>query len=235
MSFFQDTLAIFKKRDLIFLESYKETENGYTFLFEKEKDVTWKAGQHGLFKITHKKIKNSIRPFSIASAPVENVIKITIGIGHHPSDFKKALLKMKQGMKVSMSGPVGSFYLQYNRPSLLIAGGIGITSFRSMVKQIETEGNGVVEPIHLLYMDSKKPYMFKSEFDEIANNTSIRITYLDRRDDLHQEIDKFIELYRNNSKYFIAGSKSMVDSMITYLQNNNISKRNIKKDVFFGY
>ena len=58
MSFFKDAIAIFKKRELAFIESYKESENVYTFLFEKEKDVTWKAGQHGLFTITHKKIKN---------------------------------------------------------------------------------------------------------------------------------------------------------------------------------
>ena len=59
MSFFQDTLSIFKKRELLFLESHKESEDVYTFLFEKEKDLTWKAGQHGLFSITHKKIKNA--------------------------------------------------------------------------------------------------------------------------------------------------------------------------------
>lgn len=37
MSFFQDTLSIFKKMDLLFLESYKESEGVYTFLFEKER------------------------------------------------------------------------------------------------------------------------------------------------------------------------------------------------------
>ena len=142
MSFFKDILPIFKKSELLFLESYKESEDVYTFLFEKEKDLTWKAGQHGLFSITHKKIKNPTRPFSVASAPTEDVVKITIGISDDPSDFKKAMLELKQGMKVSMSGPVGAFYLKDNSPSLLIAGGIGITPFRSIVKQIEAEGNG---------------------------------------------------------------------------------------------
>ena len=84
-------------------------------------------------------------------------------------------------------------------------------------------------------MDSNKSYIFKDELDGIANNTSINVTYLDSRNDLHQEIDKFNTLYKNNGKYFIAGPKSMVDSISSYLQNNNISKRNIKKDAFFGY
>ena len=147
MSFFQDTLSIFKKRDLLFLESYKESEGVYTFLFKKEKDLTWKAGQHGLFSITHKKIKNSTKPFTVASAPTENVVRLTMRIGENPSDFKKAMLELKQGMKVKMSGPVGSFYLKDNKPSLLIAGGIGITPFRSILKQVEAEWNGIEKQI----------------------------------------------------------------------------------------
>jgi len=233
MSFFQDAISIFKKRELAFIESYKETEGVYTFLFEKDKDLTWKAGQHGLFSITHKKIKNGIRPISMASASTENVVQLTLGIGDAPSDFKKAMLELKQGMKISMSGPVGSFYLKDNSPSLLIAGGIGITPFRSMLKQIEAEGNGVGKQIHLLYLDSKKSFVFKDDLDEIANKTSIGVTYA--RNDIHEEIDKFSNSYQNNGKYFIAGPKSMVESISSSLQNNGISKKSIKKDVFIGY
>jgi predicted ferric reductase len=235
MGFFQDAISVFKKRELLFLESYKESEGVYTFLFEKEKDLTWKAGQHGLLTITHKKIKTPTKPFTLASAPSENVVKITTRISNEPSEFKKAMLELTKGMKVSMSWPIGSFNLKDNTPSILIAGGIGITPFRSIVKQIESEGNGIDKPIHLLYMDSKKSFIYKDELDKIANNTSISVTYLDSRDDLHQEIDKLTTLYKNNGNYFVAGPKSMVHSISSHLQNNNISKRNIKKDAFFGY
>ncbi len=122
MSFFQDTLSIFKKRELLFIESYKESDGVYSFLFKKENDLTWKAGQYGLFSITHKKIKNPTKPFTLSSAPAENVVRLTMRIGDNPSDFKKAMLELKQGMKVKMSGPVGSFYLKDNHPSLLITG-----------------------------------------------------------------------------------------------------------------
>ncbi|MGN8647348.1 FAD-dependent oxidoreductase [Gracilibacillus sp. HCP3S3_G5_1] len=235
MSFFQDTVSIFKKRDLTFLENYKESEDVYTFLFEKEKDLTWKAGQHGLFSITHKKIKNSTRPFTLASAPTENIVRITSRISDNPSEFKKAMLELEEGMKVRISGPVGGFYLKDNHPSLLIAGGIGITPFRSILKQIEAEGNGNEQQINLLYMDSEKSYIFKDELDEISNNSLVSVTYLDSRKDLNKEIDKFTTSFKDNGTYYIAGPKSMVDAMSTHLQNNNISKRKIKKDSFFGY
>ncbi len=235
MNFFQDVFSIFKKREMLFLESYKESEDIYTFLFEKEKDLTWKAGQHGLFNIIHKKIKNPIRPFTVASAPTENVIRLTMRINDNPSDFKKAMLELKTGMKIKMSGPVGGFYLKDNSPSLLIAGGIGITPFRSILKQIEAEGNAGNKQINLLYLDSKKSYIFKDELDRIANNTLTNITYLDSRDDLLQEIDKFNSIYKNDGKYFIAGPKSMVESIFSYLQKKDVSKLNIKKSSFFGY
>ena len=112
MSFIKDALAIFKKRELLFLESSKESEDVYSFLFEKDKELSWKAGQHGLFSITHKKIKNPTRPFTVASASTENIVKLTMKMNDNPSEFKQAMLELKQGMKISMAGPVGSFYLK---------------------------------------------------------------------------------------------------------------------------
>lgn len=236
MGFLQDNLIpIFNKRELIFKESYQESDNVYTFAFEKEQGVNWKAGQYGLFSITHKKIKNATKPFSLASAPSENTIKISTIIREEPSEFKKALLELQQGMKVKMSGPLGPFYLKDNGPTLLIAGGIGITPFRSILKQAEAEGTEVGNRIHLLYVDSQKSHLFKDEFDGIAGNTSMSVTYLDSRDELHSEIDKFIALNKDNGNYYVAGPKAMVGSVTAYLQNKNVSKRNVVKDSFFGY
>lgn len=234
MSFIQDILSIFKKRNLPFLERYQEADDVYTFVFEKGQDLSWKAGQHGLFTITHKKIKNGIRPFSVASAPSENVLKITTRISGKPSDFKKAMLELKPGMTVKMSGPVGGFYLKENSPTLLIAGGIGITPFRSIVKQIEADGSGAGRQMHLLYMDSDQSYLYKEELDELAATISMGISYVDSRDKLHEEIEQFASKYKEG-QYFIAGPKAMVNSVSAYLQTNGVPKRRIKKDAFFGY
>nr|WP_144921870.1 FAD-dependent oxidoreductase [Paenibacillus bovis] len=235
MGFFQDALAVFKKREITFMESYKETENVYSFLFEKENDFTWKAGQYCLFDITHKKIKNPTRPFSVASAPSEGVIRITTKIGDNPSEFKKALLDLEKGMKIRVSGSVGPFYLEGNSPALLVAGGMGITPFRAMLKQLEADGGRSGRKINLLYMDSQKPYLFKNELDEIANKSLITIKYLESRDDLQKDIDTFINDNKEDGNYYIAGPKSMVTSIYSYIGNKNIHKRNIKKDVSDGY
>lgn len=236
MGFVKDHLVpFFKKRELRFIESYKESADVYTFVFEKEKDLIWKAGQYGLFRIIHKSIKNDTRPFSVSSAPNENVVKITTRVGNQQSQFKKSLLELTQGMNIIMRGPVGAFYLKDDSPTILIAGGIGITPFRSILKQIEAGRNEVENPIYLLYMDGDKEYIFKDELDEIAKRTSTSVSYLDSRDELYQEIQKFSNLYKHNGKYYIAGPKSMVESVSNYLKSIQVPKQNIKKDAFFGY
>ncbi|MCU6707337.1 FAD-dependent oxidoreductase [Paenibacillus sp. J5C_2022] len=236
MSFFRDFLKMFKKREIVLVESGKESEEVYTFRFKKDSDVNWIAGQHGLFSITHKKIKNALKPFTVSSAPTENYIQLTMRIGHNPSEFKRAMLELKPGMKVNMTGPVGTFHPgDTGRPLVMIAGGIGITPFRSILKQIEAEARSGGNPIHLLYLDSKQSYLFQEELEELAGHLPLHVTYLDTRDDLHREIDTLTAKYKNDGQYLIAGPKSMVSDIAAFVQNKQISKRNIKKDSFFGY
>lgn len=235
MSFFKDMFAVFKKRELAFLESCQESEHVHSFVFEKPKDLSWNAGQYGLFTPTHKKIKNGTKPFSISSAPAENVVRLTMRVGDQPSPYKTAMTELKKGMTIKMSGPIGAFNLADNRPSLLIAGGIGITPFRSMLKQLETDGKKASNPIRLLYMDSNHSYLFREEMDRIAKKTSVGIAYLADRNDLRLETEKFIASHKDNANYYIAGPKSIVDSVADELQKSDVSKGNIKKDAFWGY
>ncbi|MFG6146904.1 FAD-dependent oxidoreductase [Halobacillus sp. B23F22_1] len=233
MSFLKDKLSIFTKTELPFLRRYQESDDVYNFLFEKEKDLTWKAGQHGLFTITHKKMKDSIRPFSVASSPSEGVIRITTRISEQPSEFKKALLELEEGLKITMSGPVGSFYLKEKTPTLFLAAGIGITPFRAIVKQLEAEGDTHEKTIELLYLDSK-PHIYKHELDELSADTSINVHFLDSIEDMYHKTDQFLASHKNNAHYFVAGPKSMVESMTNHLRKNHITKKNIKKDAFRG-
>lgn len=155
-------------------------------------------------------------------------------IRDQPSEFKQALLDLKPGMSILMRGPVGPFYLKDEKPALLIAGGIGITPFRAMLKQFEVEGSRQ-QRIQLLYMDSNKRYLFQDELDQVAERTSLNVTYLDSRDQLNQEIDKYVGEIAQTGNVYIAGPKSMVDTLTGELQARNISKKQLIKDSFYGY
>ncbi|MBV0908899.1 FAD-dependent oxidoreductase [Planococcus sp. CP5-4] len=231
MGVIQDIAPILKKKELTLVESYEERDEVYTFIFKKEEGLTWKAGQHGIFSITHKKIKKSTRPFSVASAPFENTIKVSTRISEAPSEFKKALLELEPGMKLNMRGPVGPLYIDHETPALLIAGGIGITPFRAILKEAEQQGR---HQLQLLYIDSKESFLYKNELDEIAKDTSITVNYLNSREELYAGMDIFIKEHNDAGMYYLGGSKSMVDSVETYLKNHRVSKGNIKKDIFIG-
>lgn len=236
MGFLKDNLIpFFKKRTLPFVESYAETEGFRTFVFEKPADLAWKAGQYGLFTITHKPVKNGTRPFSVSSAPVENAVRITTRIGEEPSEFKQALLDLTPGMSIMMRGPVGPFYLGEEKPTLFIAGGVGITPFRSMLKELDSTPNQFGQSIHLLYLNGNGQYLFQQELDNMVHRTLASVTYLESRDELGQEIRRFVSQYHNGGQYYIAGPQSMVDAVSGDLLNLKIAKPNIKKDAFFGY
>lgn len=236
MGFFKDMLAVFKKRELPLIESIQESSDVYSFLFERQPDLVWKPGQYGLFSIAHKAVKNGTKPFSIASVPAENVVRITTRIGENPSDYKKALLELQPGMNIKMSGPVGAFQLDgAASPALFIAGGIGITPYRAILKDLAGAGSGKGAHIRLLYMDSRHNYVYQAELDALAARTSAQVAYLDSREALDREIDAFAAQHQGGGTYFAAGPKPLVDSIVNGIKNKNIAKGKIKKDAFFGY
>lgn len=225
MRFFGDIFPIFKKTDLVLQETYQETAGIHTFIFTKE-DSHWRAGQYGIFSIIHKKIPSPTRPFSIASAPSEGIVQITVGVSDQPSESKQSLLELEPGMKIRMRGPVGPMYLKDDKPTLLIAGGIGVTAFRAMVKE---GGKG---ELTLLHVDSSSKFVYREELTELAKD-SFKAEFLTSRDDLYRGIEKFVLEHGNNGRYYIAGSSEMVKSVEAYLRKNKVKKKTSKKMCFW--
>lgn len=233
MGFLKDSLPIFKKNKLVFKERRQESGDVYTFIFEKPPDLKWQAGQHGLFTITHKKVKPPTKPFTIASCPADGVIELTTKVGDIPSDFKQALLELEPGMEVGMSGPVGSFYINGESSAVLIAGGIGITPFRAMLKEIVETGSNLKLKVTLLYVDGENIFIYKDELTDFAKKTGSEVQFIEASEALYKALE--VLSGTKEAKYFIAGPYSMVESVSKHLTNTGITKKNIKKDTFIGY
>lgn len=82
----------------------------------------------------YKDRKGNARDFSIASSPGDPSLMIATRMTG--SAFKRGLADLSLGSKVRVDGPYGDFFLGADptRPAVFLAGGIGITPFRSMIK-----------------------------------------------------------------------------------------------------
>ncbi|MFV0557334.1 MAG: FAD-dependent oxidoreductase [Enterococcus sp.] len=231
----QDLVPIFTKHELSFVEQSHEVEDLYSFIFQSEKKLHWQAGQHGVFTITHEKIPKPTRSFSIAAAPSEGYFQITTNITKIPSPFKQALTTLAPGEKISMRGPVGKFYLHNAQPTLLIAGGIGITPYKSIVTELSLTGESKPSHLELVYLDSKDEFLFQSLFNQLVDQQLLEVSYVKVRTEAFAKVERFIAQYGNQANYFLVGPPKMVNGFSQFLKEKQVNKKQIIKDRFFGY
>ncbi|MGN0709882.1 MAG: ferredoxin--NADP reductase, partial [Anaerovoracaceae bacterium] len=146
-------------KDAVLTKIVRETTDSYSFIMDIPDGYEWKAGQHVLWKIKDYKVdeddKDS-RIFTIASAPEDGFLMFTTRIGEKHTSFKDILLnKIKPGDIIQVANPLGTFgFASDAEKSFIIAGGIGITPIRSLMKH-ELSVHRPGHKITLLYSDSR--------------------------------------------------------------------------------
>lgn len=231
-----DILGLLKYNEIKLIEKRQETSDSYLFSFQFKPELEWKAGQHGMFAFKgEKQDGGNFRPFSVASTKDENIITILTKIGNTPSGFKSKLKSMEAGDIITLRGPFGGFYISdYTRPMVMIAGGVGISPMRALLKEIDKKD--VVTDVRLLYIDSNEEYAFKEELERTArDNPNLSVHFFNNRKHLDDELLDFINRHNNNAVYFISGSPNMVKDIKNKIAVKGIKKRNIINDSFRGY
>lgn len=105
--------------------------------------------------------------YSIATAPVESKDRLEIGV-RNAGDFTSRLRNLAVGDTVGIQGPYGAFTLRDDaKRSVFFAGGIGITSIRSMIRQLLL--TGIAQDVHLFYSCRDRETMaYEQEFRDLA-------------------------------------------------------------------
>lgn len=173
------------------------------------------------------------RCFSIASSPSEDFLMITVKSGI--TDFKKRLENIKVGDTVETSHPAGTFTINENDEAIFLAGGIGITPFRSMIKWALDQNFSL--PMTLIYSNSDENFIYKDElklWNQKLPNLTIHFIDTSKQDRLNK--DGLLKLLpKSEAIYYLAGPPGMVDDFEKMLLEVGIDSTSIRTDRYDGY
>ena len=145
---------------------------------EKSRDtIDHLPGQYAAIGFSVKGRPTPMRCFTIASAPnKEGILEFAIRV---QGNYTQTLQGLQIGEKVMLRGPFGSFspYSRYDKSLVLLAGGIGITPFMSMIRQAAQTKSST--PITLLYSNQTAAHIpFQEELLELEKtNPSFQVQF----------------------------------------------------------
>jgi len=107
-----------------------------TLCAKKDSIPKHRAGQFLFVRFPNTRTLNESHPFTISSAPHEDVLRVTVKAS---GDFTRALFTdLKPGMDAIVEGAYGLFdYKTGGQKQIWIAGGIGLTPFLSFVRAMD--------------------------------------------------------------------------------------------------
>lgn len=223
---------------LIFDSKHEIGPSTYSFNFTIPKPIKWHAGQHAILELELPDGKKGFRPFSIASAPGENLIAIGTKINDDNTDlFKQTLFRLKRGTPAWLRGPIGRAYIKHNSEQYgFLTTGIGITPFRAILKQLVLDGN-LDTKITLFFVGNKDTHYFKDELNSLKNvlrNFSIEYIYKPERI-TGQVIEEKLGKDVAQTIFFISGSPALVRNYKRTLLGLGVPRVHIKSSTFVSY
>lgn len=221
----------------------------YDFVFVPDQALQFRPGQYLEWTLghPHPDTRGNRRFFTIASSPTEPDLRLGVKFYDQPSSFKQTLGTLQTGQKIIASQLAGDFVLPADPKEKLvfIAGGIGITPFRSMIKYLldRRERRDIV----LLYSNKiEGEIIYRDVFDEAVSKLGLKAVYTlteidqipttwtGRRGFLDSAtIVAEVPDYRQRT-FYISGPQAMVSAFRLTLRRLGVPARQIKTDFFPG-
>lgn len=231
-------------------------ENTMAFYFERPQDFNFKPGQYldvTLMDPAQTDPEGNIRSFSIASTPKEDRLMVVSRMRN--SAFKRVLQATPLNGEVELEGPFGDFTLHHNtkRAAVLLAGGIGITPFLSMIRYATRQKSPLL--LYLFYSNRRpEATAFLRTLQKLEEeNTNLRfiptMTAMDNTtamDNSQQEwtgetgfidgkmLSRYLKQFRGPI-YYVAGPPSMAAAMRQVLATVAVDQDDIISEDFVGY
>jgi ferredoxin-NADP reductase len=211
-------------------------------------EVDFKAGQYffvNLLDPPYDDDRGPRRHFSVVTSPNEHGM-LGFCTRLRDSAFKRSLVELPIGAEVELEEPKGNFLLPEDttQPYVFLAGGIGITVFRSMLRYIAEED--LPHRVTLIYSNRDRdstPFLDElSALEQTRGNFQLVLTMTEEpswsgetrrigpellRDHLADDLRSYA--------YLVAGPPPMVDASVETLHTAGIPEERVSADRFSGY
>jgi ferredoxin-NADP reductase len=210
--------------------------------------VEFKPGQYfyvTLPDVGHQDDKGLRRHITVVTSPNEKGV-LGLATRMRDSAFKRSLDELPVGAAVEVEQPEGDFVLpdETSRPLVFIAGGIGITVFRSMLRYIREEQ--LPYRVTLIYSNrDRESTAFLDELRQLEQQlTDFRLVLTMTQDDgwdgESRKVDA--EFLRDHlgadldeHTFLVAGPPAMAEAIEATLAEAGVSEENVKAEHYSGY
>ena len=228
----------------------KVATDTYDFVFQPSEKMAFAPGQYLEWTLghDHPDSRGNRRYFTIASSPTEE--EIIMGVKFYPnaSSYKKTMAVMNANDIIVASQLSGDFTLPKDKTKKLvfIAGGIGVTPFRSMLKYLLDKN----ERRDIVFFYSNKTVddvAYKDVFDEAHEQLGIKTIYPISDAGVlpenwpgfsgritAEEIEREVPDYLSRI-YYLSGPHGMVTAYEKTLKDMGVPNSHIKTDFFPGF
>ncbi|WP_161635252.1 ferredoxin reductase family protein [Aquimarina macrocephali] len=220
---------LFNKKLKYTIKTVQNLGHGITEIIMKTKadKLEYSAGQFAFFNFPSISKKEQ-HPFTISSHPYDNELRIIIkGLGDYTNDINE---KLSIGEQVLVEGPYGHFSSKYvkEQDQIWIAGGIGITPFLSLSKDLHPNK---IKLFWCVY--NEKEAVYKEELETISNdNPNFEFVIWSSKKSGHLTVENLNLNSYTDKAYLICGPKSLKDNMTNQLIQKNVSKKYIYDEEF---
>ena len=211
-------------------------------------EVDFRPGQYFFVTLPdtgHQDERGLRRHISVVTSPNEKGV-LGFATRMRDSAFKRTLGELPAGAEVDVEQPKGSFVLpeDTSRPLVFVAGGIGITVFRSMLRYISEDR--LPYRVTLVYSNrDRKSTAFLDELRELEQALPDFRLILTMTDDPGWEgeqrkidaafVRDHLEGDLNQYTFLVAGPPAMAEGVQGALEEAGISEENVIAEGYSGY
>jgi ferredoxin-NADP reductase len=203
----------------------REYDQVFSFFFQAEEPVEFIPGQYVHFLAPASgPSRENVRHLSMASIPAEGELRFSLDL-RSTSDFKRKLAALRPGERAHIFRVKGDFVLGSPPPAqvVFIAGGLGITPIRGLIRQIVHESLPV--DWRLLHA-AREAWLYEAELSDLRG-TQLRV----RREGVPEVLDSWTQQWPA-ARYYLCGSSRFVTGLREALASRRVNANMVTVEDF---